>query len=129
MKYLRISEHTAVQQAYERMRQSGQSHSMAEMLALRRVPACRTNATLLAAVTNEKEAYTFDDGGMHSKAVVKAANRMGVHPKQYRPQLADFAGDPKAFLPNDDPRGHLKRVEQSRKDRGARLADTENSDG
>lgn len=126
MKYPRISEHTAVQRAYERMRRRGQSHNMAEMLSLRRIPACRTNATLLAAVNGAKDEFTFEDNGMHSKAVLKAANRVGVHPRQYQPQLADFAGDPKAFLPNDDPRGHLKKLERRQKEKTAKL--TEQSD-
>ncbi len=123
--YPTISEHPTLQQAYERMRKRGQSHNIAEMLALRQTPPIRTDATLLAAVNGAKEDFSFEQDNIHSKAVVKTAKRLGVHPKQYQPTLADYAGDPKAFIPNDNARGHLKRVAQYHKDRCARAADTE----
>src|SRR5918998_2649597 len=39
--HVRISVNPDVQQRYERMRDAGESHAMAEMLALRRFPAVR----------------------------------------------------------------------------------------
>lgn len=126
MTYPSISENRAVQRAYERMRQNGQSHNMAEMLALRKIPACRTNATLLAAVNSDKEQWSFSQPNMHSKAVVESANKLGVHPKQYQPEWADYAGDPKAFLPNDDPGGHLKKLKRRQKEKETRLVEQSN---
>ncbi|MFA7177157.1 MAG: hypothetical protein WC114_07915 [Smithellaceae bacterium] len=127
--YPTISDNPAVQQDYERMRERGQSHNIAEMLALKRTPTLRTDATLLAAVNGAKEDFSFEQDNLHSKAVVKTAKRLGVHPKQYQPTLADYAGDPKAFIPNDNARGHLKRVAQHHKDRCARAVDTELKNG
>ena len=129
MSYEQVSDHPGVQAAYEAMRRDGQSHRMAEMLALRQCPSLRTNATILAAESNRAPHYDLEEDNLHSRAIVKTANRLGVHPRQYQPTYADFPGDPKAYLPNDDPGGHLKKLDQLHKDRQNRLIDTEPNHG
>lgn len=125
MKYPVVSMNPTVQREYVGMRLRGQSHTIAEMLALRVTPGLRTDATLLAAVNTGKADFSFDQKNLHSDAVTGTANRLGVHPKQYDPTLADYAGDPKAFLPNDNPRAHQKKVRQQHADRCAKTVDAE----
>jgi hypothetical protein len=102
-----ISDIPAVQRAYERLRRAGQSHNIAEMLATRSVPRLRTNATVLA---GRQPYFGVEENQMHTNAVCGTAKRYGFDPANYCPGLADYAGDPKAFLPTDDPLGHVKRI-------------------
>jgi len=112
-----ISDKKRVQEAYETMRREGQSHNMAEMLATRRVPTLRTNATMLA---GRKPYFGVDEKQMHSSQVCGTARRYGFDPANYVPTLADYPGDPKAFLPTDDPGGHVKKLGRRLKERVAR---------
>jgi hypothetical protein len=117
-----ISDLPEVQRAYERMRSKGQSHNMAEMLALRQVPTLRTNATMLA---GREPHYGVEQNNMYSRAVNGTAKRYGLDPANYCPGLADYAGDPKAFLPTDDPGGHVKRLERRQKEKIQRAMNKE----
>ena len=114
MTYPTISDNRAVQCAYVAMRQAGQSHNMAEMLATRQVPSLRTNTTLLAAHSRHKSRYCWGND-KHTKCVHGAAKQYGLNPDNYVETLARYPGDPQAFLPNDDPQGHIKKVQRSQK--------------
>jgi hypothetical protein len=116
-----ISDDRRVQAAYVRMRREGQSHSMAEMLALRKVPTLRTGATMLAG----RKAPFGEERNMHTDRVCGTAKRHGLDPNNYCPTLADYPGDPKAFLPNDDPAGHVKKLKRRLDEKVARAIDKE----
>jgi len=99
------------EQMYRKLRKDGVSHNMAEILAHRQCPGLRTGSTMLR---NRKPYFGIDQDQKHTNAIQATAKRHGLDPANYCPTLADYAGDPKAFLPHDDPAGHVKRVERKR---------------
>lgn len=116
MSYPTVSDYPDVQAAYEAMREAGQSHNMAELLACRQCPSLRTNTSFIAAENNRKPYYGLEENQKHSNALRKTARRLNAHPNNYNPTLADYPGDPKAFLPNDDPMGHIKKITRQREE-------------
>ena len=111
-KYPTISDQPDVQAAYESMRRKGQSHSMAEMLALRTGPALWTDGTVY------RRPKTLHDQFSDEKTlrrVVNAARKQGYEPNmhdQYDPTLATRRGDPAAFIPHGDRRRAIERAQR-----------------
>jgi hypothetical protein len=99
MSYPIISDDPGEQARYEAMRDSGQSHNMAEMLACRAVPGIRTDSTFMrgshVAPVNPK--------------IREVARKAGVvtDGKKYLGQLARYEGDPQAWVSG---RGDIQRV-------------------
>ncbi len=85
---------------------------------LRRVigcPSIRTNATMLAGVGTLRS--QFGDNEPELDRVVTAARQQGYEPKAtdyYAPSLAKRCGDPAAFVPTADLKGHVRRVCEKR---------------
>lgn len=92
-----ISPFTSVQEAYEAMRRDGQSHNIAEMLALQQSPAIQTDATFLAGHCNGNQ---FEKTPIVGDFYRTEAERAGVNTKGkvYKSSLAEYAGDPKAWV-------------------------------
>lgn len=88
-----VSKDQSVQAFYIRMRCNGQSHNMAEMLALRKFPGVRGTDSQFMAGTHAQ-----DD--MIDQARYDAARRQGVdtNGKRYLSSLARFPNDPEAWV-------------------------------
>ena len=100
MGYRRISDNPAVQRRYERLRRKGQSHAIAEMLALRQSPgAGPTNMSYWSEITLHP--FDNDESGVIRDTFL-IAHRAGIntHGKWYEPCLADSRGaaDPEAWI-------------------------------
>ena len=104
-----ISRDLIVQARYENMRIDGQSHRMAEMLATRTFPGVKTDA-----VFNEGK-FSGDAGRVGAEEVWlrEQAEAAGVSTagKWYCKGVADFPGDPKAWI---DSRGDVERIARER---------------
>ena len=99
-KYPIVSEDPGIQIEYEEIRRAGQSHKCAEMFALQQGPALDTDTTFTSGKGTLRDQFDGDEQGL--QAVVTAAQRRGYTPNAtdtYEPQLADFVGDPRAFVP------------------------------
>ena len=109
-----ISEELDVQAFYIEMRQDGQSHNLAEMLALKRCPSLDTDTRFNAGLGTLRSHFK-DESELHR--VVKAAKKQGYTPKDtdsYQPFLAKSCGDPAAFVPHDNPKSHICKVCEAR---------------
>ncbi len=86
-----VSDNPDVQCRYEAMRANGQSHNMAEMLATQCVPGLKTDTRFIA---------RMDTRGDVPAAYRAMARKAGVDTgdKQYISQMADYPGDPKAWI-------------------------------
>jgi len=117
MTYPTISADPAVQKLYEASRRLGNSHKCAEMLAFHRPPNAVTDREFLRGIGTLADQFDGDTVGL--KAVVENARAHGYNPSYtdfYNKGLANFPGDPLAFIPADSARGHVKRVCESRGD-------------
>lgn len=92
-----ISTHPATQLAYENMRFSGESHKMAEMLALRQGPALETDSAFLEGHCNGNQFLDRQHMGdfYKKKAEAHGQNTQG---KVYLSSIAAFPGDPQAWV-------------------------------
>lgn len=99
-----------VQNAYEEMRRHGESHNMAEMLAYRSAPASRTDDDFFRG-QGMLDQQISDRGGEYFNSVVNGYRQAtgGQSPNAnhvYMPGLAQFPGDPRAFVASS---GEAKR--------------------
>lgn len=100
-----ISTDPAVQSFYEQMRHAGETHNMANMLAVRRAPGARTDREFLRGHHSGSQFASDPTTGNEYSRIAKAA---GVSPtgKVYKSSLARFPGDPLAWVTG---RGDVKR--------------------
>src|SRR5262249_43676632 len=101
-----VSQVQHVQAAYEEMRAAGQTHTIAEILATRRAPASRTDREFLLGHCNGSQFQDQPKLGDHYKNVAEA-NGQDTTGKVYLSQLANFPGDPEAWVSG---RGDVERV-------------------
>lgn len=100
---------------YVRAIERGESHRMAEMLAFRKAPKSMTDSVYLAGRGTLEKQFEGDARGL--KAVIEGAKRQGYTPNMndvYEPGVALSVGDPLAFVPSTNARGHIKSVIESR---------------
>lgn len=92
-----ISPIPSIQESYERMRSNGQSHNMAEMLAVR-IPAGTKN-TDRAFLEGKHSSYGLESTAM-PEYYLRRAKQAGVNPhgKVYVSQLASEWADPRAWV-------------------------------
>lgn len=112
--YPTISDDPAVQEFYEDCRRRGESHNLAEMFATRRGPNLNTDTTFMAGLGTLRDDFTNEN---ELNRVVKAAKKNGYTPKasdHYDPFLANKCGDPLAFIPSANPKGHVRKVCEKR---------------
>jgi hypothetical protein len=101
-----VSEDRGVQCAYEEMRRSGESHAIAEILALRQTPASRTDREFLLGDVNCNQFAADPESGKLYRSVAEQSG-VSVAGKKYISQLARFPGDPQAWVSG---RGDVERV-------------------
>jgi hypothetical protein len=111
-----IVSHNAARQAfYVAMRDKGEPHKFAEMCANQRPPACKTDREFLASHGTLENQFAGDPRGLREATTRAMANGYKPSPNDtYIPTLARFPGDPMAFVPASDPRGHCRRVAEAR---------------
>lgn len=104
MKYQKVSNNPLIQDAYDAMRENGQSHKMAEMLAFKSAPGLKTDTRFQARI---------DRSNSVPPQYRKLAKQAGVTTdgKQYFTQLAKYPGDPEAWQSD---RSGIKRVCEKR---------------
>jgi len=76
-----------------------------------RFPPIRTDSTFLANHGTLSKQFENDDRQLDK--VVEEAKKRGYNPSPndtYIPTLARYTGDPLAFVPAGNPRGHIKKV-------------------
>lgn len=92
-----ISNDAGVQSHYEECRQNGCNHRLAEMLALRAFPHANTDREFLEGRCNGKQFERQPRLGERYRKMAEAAG-VSTTGKVYLGQLADFPGDPKAWV-------------------------------
>lgn len=106
-----ISDNPHVQAHYELCRAQGTSHTLAEMFALARGPALMTDSVFLA---GRGGCYDqFEGSPIMGDFYAREAKKLGVDTtgKVYLKQLADFPGDPRAWVSG---RGDVKKLCEER---------------
>ena len=109
-----ISDDPRVQAFYAQMRTAGESHNLAEMLALREGPHLSTDTRFMAGSKTLRDQFPSED---ELNRVVKLAKAQGYTPKStdfYDGNLATKCGDPAAFIPHDNPKAHIRKVCEKR---------------
>lgn len=112
--YPTISPIQSVQEFYEQMRRKGESHLLAEALALRAAPRANTDREFFEGHCNGNQ---FAGDEATGDRLAKIAQSHGYQPSRndvYISQLAKFPGDPAAFVPATGGRSHIKRVCEKR---------------
>ncbi len=92
-----ISKDKAVQARYLRMRLDGQSHNMAEVLAVRKFPSFKTDSTFNAGRENGSQFESCPQRGDWYKARATEAG-VSTTGRFYSAALARFPGDPRAWI-------------------------------
>lgn len=95
--YPTISTDPFVQGFYEHMRDKGESHSIAEMLALQQAPAGKSDYTFVHGHCNGNQFEGNEAVGDYYAAMAAKAG-VNVKGKVYKSGLARFAGDPQAWI-------------------------------
>lgn len=102
-----ISDDHNIQADYEAMRAQGQSHLLAEMLALRSPPMSNTDRELLAGAVDKPLGPSWIDASYRQHAAQAGVSTTG---KIYVSGLARYPGDPRAWIGS---RGEIKDICQA----------------
>lgn len=95
---------------YYKLRQEGQSHRFASMIACQRGPGLMTDSVFFAGQPMLRDQFRDK---RQLKKVLAMAQRHGYKPSPsdvYEPGLARFQGDPEAFVPRTGGRGYIKSL-------------------
>jgi hypothetical protein len=114
MSWPTVSKDPAIQQFYESMREKGQSHNMADMLAHRTPCRGMTDDVFVSGQGTLDKQFGGDEKTL--ARLTKKATKAGWQRNNndvYCGALAEFEGDPDAFIPHDAV-GHIKRVAQKK---------------
>jgi hypothetical protein len=111
MDYPVVSEDPFVQGFYEHVRDGGDSHRMAEMLAFRQAPRANTDREFFEGRGTLETQFSGTPDALNY--VIRNAMKHGYKPNPndvYTSALARFPGDPQAFVPATGGRGHIQAV-------------------
>jgi len=107
--YQVISDNMELQAFYEWLRDKGNTHKMAEMLAYQEAPRARTDREFFEGIgTLDKQ---FEGDEKVRDHVIATAKHNGYKPNcndVYLSQLARFPGDPEAFVSPSGGRGQIQ---------------------
>jgi hypothetical protein len=93
----RISKDAKVQAAYAAMRRAGESHTLAEMLALKRFPGVKSDSVWNEGRCNGNQFEKCPALGDHYRRVAESEG-VSIVGKTYLSGLADYPGDPRAWV-------------------------------
>lgn len=102
--------HPAVQAFYIRMVENGESPMIAELLALRKPPGSLTDRELFKDVGTLEKQFAGDEVMLNH--ITRVAKSYGYTPNNndfYNSALAEFTGDPRAFIPATGGREHIRK--------------------
>jgi hypothetical protein len=105
-----VSRDPEVQARYERLLANGESHGIAEVLATRSFPGVKTDATFNVGRCNGNQFESQPGLGDFYRGVA-AEHGVSVTGKTYLSQLAEFPGDPRAWVSS---RGEVAAVCEER---------------
>lgn len=115
-RYEIISADPQIQQAYVSMRRNGQSHNLAEMLALQQPPVDKADRTFLAGLdpTSHTTNLGREQNIKRMARLKKKAERAGVdvNGATYLSGLASYPGDPTAWVRSRD---DIRRVAEKKR--------------
>lgn len=112
-----VSPDLVEQRHYELCRRKGTSHNMAVIFALRHPPGALTDREFLAGRGTLAQQFEGEEHNLNKLVAESKRNGRTPSPNDvYLPTLANYPGDPLAFVPPDDARGHVKRVCEARGD-------------
>lgn len=106
----------SVQARFLEMLADGVSPRMAEMFALRAAPRVMTDSVYFASQGSLDKQFDKAPCGQLDSLIAAAAShgfKPGIH-DVYDSGLADFFGDPKAFVPPTGGRNHIRRICEER---------------
>jgi hypothetical protein len=106
----------AVQERYLEQIAMGAAPRMAEMIALRKAPRVMTDSVFFEGRGTLDKQFEGTPCGQLDE-LINAAKAAGYTPNPndvYEPGLAEFFGDPKAFVPPTGGMGHVQRVCEER---------------
>lgn len=115
MIYPIISADPAVQAHYELCRGKGTSHSLSVIFATGKAPGAVTDKEFFAGHRTLGDQFSGEEEVFQQ--LVDTAEKNGRKPHytdHYVSALAAYPGDPEAFVPASEGRGHVKRVLQKR---------------
>jgi len=110
-----VSDNPAIQAQYIAFRRAGQSHGMASIFATRRAPGAKTDREFFSGMGTLADQFRGEEYVLEK--MVKIAESHGRKPHYtdvYQPGIANFPGDPEAFVPASGGRGHVQRVCEKR---------------
>jgi len=111
MAYPTVSDNPHVQAFYVQMRLDGQNHAFAEMCALRQPPGAMADGEFFRDQGTLADQFKGDEAKLeHITAVAKSQGYTPTPNDVYMPGLADYPGDPLAFVPPTGGRHHIKKV-------------------
>ncbi len=106
---------------YNQCIRNGCTPKFAEMLTYQQPPGVVTDATFVAAAKERTIRHVINNGTYADRMLMRktlaAARKQGYKPNPndiYEPQLAKKPGDPAAFIPAGNARGHVKAVCEAR---------------
>jgi hypothetical protein len=111
---------------YDASRKSGASHRFALMCALQQAPASRTDSDYFRKHPSLAKQFEGRAGQADLTYRLKQAKAHGYTPNPnsyYDASLADFAGDPKAWIGPSEGRGKVEAVMEARKVKAAKRAE------
>jgi hypothetical protein len=104
----------AYDQIYAEAIKNGASETFADMLASRQPPGGMTDNVAVAGIGKLGDQFKGKRGEIQLNKIIASAKRHGYTPNPndiYQPGLAQFAGDPKAFIPSGAGyRSHIKKI-------------------
>lgn len=106
MTWTLVSDDPEIQAAYEQMREAGESHMIADLLAHRKTPASRTDREFTLGHCNGNQFAGNPVAGNYYNRVAKEAG-VSTTGKQYLGQLAKYPGDPRAWVSS---RGDVAKI-------------------
>lgn len=110
-----VSDNPLTQAFYEEMRSRGESHNMAELLALRQFPGTMTDREFFEGQGTLADQFKGDEAMLNT--IIERARSKGYNPNPndvYVSALANDVGDPLAFVPPTGGRGHIQKVCEKR---------------
>ena len=98
---------------YQGCIERGESALLAEMLALQQAPRGMTDDVFFSGIGTLSDQFAGGDGPAQLEAMIANCQAHGHTPNYndyYVGSIAEFPGDPKAFVPRSGGRAHVKQV-------------------
>lgn len=98
---------------YEGCISRGESHMLAEMLAMQQAPRGMTDDVFFSGIGTLDNQFRGQEGNAQLNHLVAESQKRGHNPNYndyYCSSIASYPGDPEAFVPRTGGRAHVKKV-------------------